>query len=347
MTSFSRTRATGLLSGLAAGLLFAGSAMAQEVTLTVHHFLGPKAPAQADFLEPWAASIEEASEGRIAIEIYPSMSLGGKPPELYAQARDGVADIVWTLLGYTPGSFPRSEVFELPTVHRGSALSTSLAIQDVMDQLAEDFADTHPLLIYAHAGQALHMVEVPVRSLADVAGKKLRIPSRSGAMLIEAWGAQPVGMPVPDLPQALSKGAVDGALIPFEISLPLKTHEMVKSVTIGADGRRFGTSVFIFTMNKERYESLPDDLQAIIDEHSGMALAAEIGALWDEVEKPGYDATVAAGNEIIELSPEAQAEFDAKAAEVEARWIEEASAQGLDGAGLVEAAKAAVDRHSN
>ena len=345
MTRATWIRTTGLLAGLATGLVFAGTAMAQEVTLTIHHFIGPKAPTQAAFLEPWAKRVEEASNGRIAIEIYPSMSLGGKPPGLYAQARDGVADMVWTLLGYTPGAFPRTEVFELPTVHRGSAEATSLAIQDVMDMIGEDFADTHPILIYAHAGQALNMVSKPVRTLADVQGTKLRIPSRSGAMLIEAWGAQPVGMPVPDLPQALSKGAVDGALIPFEISLPLKIHEMVDYVTIGEDGRRFGTSVFIFTMNKERYESLPDDLKAIIDENSGVHIAGEYGKVWDEVEIPGYEATVAAGNEIIELSPEAQAEFDAKAAEVEAIWIEEANAKGLDGAALVEAAKAAVERH--
>jgi TRAP-type C4-dicarboxylate transport system substrate-binding protein len=335
-----------LLSALGAGTMLAGGARAQEVTLTLHHFIGPTAPTHAAFLAPWAQRVEEASGGRIKIEIFPSMALGGKPPELYAQARDGVADMVWTLLGYTPGAFPRTEVFELPTVHRGSAKATSLAIQDVFDQIKEDFADTHPLLIYTHAGQVLNTVSKPVRSLADVQGMKLRIPSRSGAMLIEAWGAQPVGMPVPDLPLALSKAAIDGALIPFEISLPLKIHEMVDYVTVGAGGRRFGTSVFIFTMNKERYESLPDDLRAIIDAHSNANIAGEIGEVWDNVEKPGYDATVAAGNEIIELTPEAQAEFDAKAEQVEARWIAEATANGIDGAALVEAAKAAVAKQS-
>lgn len=340
-------RATRFVTGAAAALLFASSAAAQEVTLTIHHFIGPTAPTQAAFLDPWAERVEAASGGRIAIEIYPSMSLGGRPPELYSQARDGVADMVWTLLGYTPGAFPRTEVFELPTVHRSSAEATSQAIQDVMDLVGEDFADTHPLLIYTHAGQALNMVSKPVRSLADVQGTKLRIPSRSGAMLIEEWGAEPVGMPVPDLPQALSRGAVDGALIPYEISLPLKVHELVDYVTVGEGGRRFGTSVFIFTMNKERYESLPDDLQAIIDEHSGANIAAEFGRVWDEVEIPGYDATVAAGNEIIELTAEAQAEFDAKAEAVEARWIEEADAQGLDGAALVAAAKEAVAKYSD
>jgi TRAP-type C4-dicarboxylate transport system substrate-binding protein len=338
-------RITGPMAVLAA-VLAASAAAAQEVTLTLHHFLGPAAPAHADFLAPWAERVEQAAGGRIKVEIFPSMALGGRPPELYTQARDGVADIVWTLLGYTPGAFPRSEVFELPTVHHGSSKVTAQAIQDTMDLIAADFADTHPLLIYTHTGQLLHTVSKPVRSLADVHGLKLRVPSRSGAMLIETWGAQPVGMPVPDLPQALSRGAIDGALIPYEISLPLKVHEMVKFVTGGADGKRFGTSVFIFTMNKQRYESLPDDLKAIIDAHSGANIAAATGQLWDDVERPGLDANVKAGNEIITLTPEAQAEFDAKAEEVEARWIAEMTAQGIDGAGLVAAAKAAVARHS-
>jgi TRAP-type C4-dicarboxylate transport system substrate-binding protein len=317
-----------------------------EVTLTVHHFIGPKAPTHAKFVEPWARRIEEQSDGRIKVEIYPSMALGGAPPELYSQVRDGVADIVWTLPGYTPGVFPRTEVFELPTVHRGSAEATSLAIQDVFDLIAPDFEDVHPILIYAHAGQALHMVDKPIHKVENLAGLKLRIPSRTGAMLIEAWDAQPVGMPVPELPQALSKGVVDGALVPYEIVLPLKVHELTNYSIEGPDGQRFGTSVFAFVMNKERYESLPDDLKAIIDANSGAAIAGEFGAVWDDVEKPGKEATIASGSEMIVLDQEAMAGFDERSQEVEKRWLEDMEAQGIDGQELLDAAKAAVASHS-
>ncbi len=336
---------------MAAGLVamwVAGGVAAQEpeVTLTVHHFIGPKAPTQAAFIEPWARRIEEQSNGRIKIEIYPSMSLGGAPPELYSQVRDGVADIVWTLPGYTPGVFPRTEVFELPTVHGGSAEATSRAIQDVFDMIAPDFEDVHPILIYAHAGQVLHMVDTPVHHVEDLAGLKLRIPSRTGAMLIEAWDAQPVGMPVPDLPQALSKHVVDGALVPYEIVLPLKIHELTNYSIEGPDGRRFGTSVFAFLMNKERYESLPDDLKAIIDANSGAAIAGEFGAVWDGVEKPGKDATIASGSEMIVLDDEEMAGFDERSQEVEKRWLEDMAAKGIDGQALLDAAKAAVAAHT-
>lgn len=330
------------LGAAVAALGVAASAHAQEVTITVSHFLSPKAPVQTRLIEPWAERLEAQSGGRIKVEIFPTMSMGGKPPELYSQVRDGAADVVWTLIGYTPGVFPRAEVFELPTVHVGSAERTTKAIQANFDLVAEDFTDIHPLLVHVHAGNAIHMTSQPVRSPKDLSGLKLRTPSRTGAWLIEAFGAEPVGMPVPALPQALAKGVVDGALVPFEIFPPLKLHELTKYSSEGADGGRFGASVFLFAMNKERYESLPDDLKAVIDANSGVALADQIGGAWDEVEAPGKKMQKDSGGEILELTAEEMAAFDTLGAQVVDRWIEEANSKGIDGKALVEAARAAV-----
>lgn len=335
-----------LAAGLTAALLLAASAQAAEVTLTVHHFLSPKSPAHTKLIEPWAKRLEEQSQGRIEVEIFPSMALGGKPPELYSQVRDGAADVVWTLIGYTPGVFPRTEVFELPTVHGSGAMATNLAIQDNFAMIAEDFSAVKPILIHVHAGNAMHMVDRAVRSPEDLSGLKLRTPSRTGAWMIEAWGAEPVGMPVPALPQSLSKGTVDGALIPFEIVPPLKLQQLTKYSIEGADGSRFGTSVFMFAMNKERYEGLPDDLKAVIDANSGAALAAEMGKVWDEVEAPGKKLQRESGGEIIALDAKAKAAFDSLSEQVVDRWIKEANDNGIDGAALVKAARAAIAKHS-
>lgn len=324
-----------------AAALLAAPAAAQEVTLTVQHFLGPNSPAHTRLIVPWAEAVEAQSDGRIAVEIFPAMSLGGKPPELFGQVRDGVADVVWTLAGYTPGVFPRAEVFELPTVHRGSAAETNAAIRQLTPMIAPDFEDVHPLLIHVHAGNLLHMRSGPVAGLDDLAGLKIRTPSRTGAWLIEAWGAEPVGMPVPELPQALSRGAVDGALVPFEIVPPLKLAELTDYAVEGEGGMRFGTSVFLFLMNKQRYEALPDDLKAVIDANSGAALSAQAGETWDAVEAPGR-AMQADSGEVSQLSAAAQAAFDDRAAMVVQRWVDDATAAGVDGAGLVEAARAAV-----
>jgi TRAP-type C4-dicarboxylate transport system substrate-binding protein len=337
----------GLAVALAAGAVATGAA-AQEVTLTVHHFLPPKSNAQVGMIEEWASRVEEQSGGRIEVEIFPSMSMGGSPPELYNQVRDGAADIVWTVLGYTPGVFPRAEVFELPSVHRGSATATTKAMNASMDWLAEDFQDVHVIFLHSHDGNVLYNVGEPVTALGQLSGKKLRTPSRTGAWIIESWGAEPVGMPVPDLPQALAKGVVDGALIPYEIAPPLKLQELVESTTAMPDGDRFGTATFMFAMNKDRYESLPDDLKKVIDDNSGTSAAEWVGRAWEEdFEAKGLAALEAGGVEHIELSPDEAAKFEAAAEKVVERWVAEADSKGLDGRALVEQARQAVEAASD
>ncbi|MEL6576082.1 MAG: TRAP transporter substrate-binding protein [Pseudomonadota bacterium] len=331
----------------AAGTLAAPHiAKGAEFTFTIHHFLSPKAPAQTKLIAPWAERVTAASGGRIAFEIFPSMSLGGKPPELYNQVRSGVADIVWTLPGYTPGVFPRLEVFELPTVHGGSAEVTTKAIQDVMPMLAADLADVKPLLIHTHAGNALHTVSKDVNGPADVAGLKLRSPSRTGVWMLESWGAEPVGMPVPALPQALSKGTIDGALIPFEVAIPLKIAQLAEYSIEMAGGRRFGTASFMFAMNKERFASLPADLQAVIDANSGAAIAGETGAAWDAIEPIGKKIATEQGRTVKQLSPEASAEFDALHQGLTGRWLEEVAGKGIDGDALLASALEAMKAHT-
>ncbi|MEM0906806.1 MAG: TRAP transporter substrate-binding protein [Pseudomonadota bacterium] len=320
--------------------------LAQDFTFSIHHFLSPKAPAHTVLLEPWVAAVEEASGGRIAFEIFPSMALGGRPPELYSQVRDGVADLVWTLPGYTPGTFPRTEVFELPNVHGGNAQATNLAIQDLMGDLATDFDDVHPILVHVHAGNALHLADGSVDGISDFEGLKVRSPSRTGAWMLEALGAEPVGMPVPALPQALSKKTVDAGLVPFEVAIPLGLAELT-SGSVELDGnKRFGTATFLFAMNKQSYDQLPDDLKKIIDDHSGLALAGKMGEAWDNIEPIGRKMAVDAGNSVSTLSAEESAQFDAPFETVAERWVQEADQQGIDGAALLAKARDAVARHT-
>ena len=339
-------RIVGGLAAIAVCAVAPWAASAQEVTLKFHHLLGPKSPAHTQMIEPWAKRVEESSGGKIKIEIYPSMSLGGKPPQLVRQVRDGVVDIVWTVLGYTPGLFPRTEVFELPFVHTNNATATDLAMRDLYDKyLKEEFQDYHVIVLHVHAGQAIHMASTPVRTADDLKGKKMRIPTRTGAWILEALGANPVGMPVPDLPQALSKGVVDGALIPFEIVRPLKIQELTKFQTEGPKSLRFGTSTFMIAMNKEKYQSLSPELKKAIDDNSGEAFAREVGKIWTESEAGGLAALKEAGNEIIVL-PQAEVDvFQERLEPVVDRWIKEVEASGIPGKELVDAARAAIAKH--
>lgn len=328
-------------------LLSAATANAADVTLKLHHFLSEKSPAHEKFLVPWAEKIYQQSGGRIEIEISPSMSLGGKPPELYSQVKDGTADIVWTLPGYTPGVFPRSEVFELPTVHQGSARVTNLAIQKIWPMLKLDFHDVHPILLHVHAGNALHLRDKKVTSLAEVGNLKLRSPSRTGSWMIQAWGAQPVNMPAPALPDALFKGDIDGTLISFEVMPALRLHELTQFSVEGEYGSRFGTSVFMLAMNKDRYDSLPQDLKNIIDANSGMALADWVGKIWDELEEVGMKLQRESGSPIIQLSTSAKEEFNVRGYAVVSQWVREASGKGIDGLAIVNAARSAIEESTS
>lgn len=344
----SKTMRLGSKLGLGSALLAFGlslSAQAQEFKFSIHHFLSPKAPAQTVLIAPWAKSVEEASGGRIAFEIFPGMSLGGKPPELYSQVRDGVADLVWTLPGYTPGTFPRVEVFELPSVHGGDAKATNFAIQDLASLIQEDFKDVHPILVHVHAGNALHLSNGSVASIDDFKGLKVRSPSRTGVWMLEGLGAEPVGMPVPALPQALSKKTVDAGLVPYEIAIPLGLSELTSASVDLHNASRFGTATFLFAMNKDSYNSLPDDLKKVIDDHSGAALAASMGEAWNNIEPIGIKKAKEAGNSVIELSLEKSAAFKPVFDAVADRWVSEVSEKGIDGASLLETAKQAVQRH--
>ena len=150
-------------------------------------------------------------------------------------------------------------------------------------------------------------------------------------------------MPVPALPEAMSKGVVDGALTTYEIVPSLNLQELDKYVTELPNGDRFGTAVFMLAMNQDVYDDLPDDLKAVIDAHSGMNVAAEIGAMWEGFEEVGVTALNDAGVETTVLDEQAAAPFYEAEQKVVDRWIEEVSAKGIDGTTLVEAAQAAVE----
>ena len=298
-------------------------------------------------LEPWAKRIGEASKGRVKIEIYPSMSLGGKPPDLIKQVRDGVVDLVWTVNGYTPALFPRSEVFELPFVHLNNLEATNLAMREMFDKyLAPEYKGTKVMWLHVHAGQGIHMVDMPVHKPDDLKGKKIRIPTRTGAWILEALGATPVGMPVPDLPQALSKKVVDGALIPWEIIPPLKLQELTKYQIEGKGRIRFGTTTFQVSMNEAKWNSLPPDIQKVFLDNTGEDWWREVGKIWTASEDVGIGLVKKAGHTHIELTDAEMKPFREKLEPVVQRWIDEVSKKGINGKELVDVARATIAKYS-
>ncbi|GAB4576752.1 MAG: TRAP transporter substrate-binding protein [Roseibium sp.] len=336
MINLNKRIATLAAAAAVSAIALAGTAtttLAQEVTLRLHQFLPAQANVPKNVLDPWADKIEAESGGRIKIERYPAMQLGGKPPELIDQVVDGVVDIVWTVAGYTPGRFPRAEVFELPfTMTDAETMSRAywkLAEEEMMDT---EFAPFKPLALWVHGPGVIHSSK-PITALSDLNGVKLRAPTRVTNKLFSNLGATPIGMPVPAIPEALSKGVVDATVIPWEVVGALKVSELVKNHT-EFPGEALYTTTFLFAMNKDRYESLPDDLKAVIDANSGLEFSAFAGKQMQADDAGPRATAVEAGNNIITLTPEQVAEWKSAAQGTIDEWYAEMEAKGIDGKAL-------------
>ena len=223
---------------VAAAMLFAllNTADAETVTLRVHTFNSPKAIAVRSFLVPWARELEERTGGRVRVQVFPSKQLGGKASDLYGQARDGVVDIVWTSPGYSPGRFPLTEVFELPFVCADAEATSQAMMEFYRKRMQGEYRDTVPLVFHAAAPAHIHTTVRPVRRLEDIAGLKIRVPSPASAATIEALGAVPVGIPVSDVYEALSRGVVGGVWVAWSIMQPFRLHEVTRTPYRGFAG---------------------------------------------------------------------------------------------------------------
>ena len=341
------TRLTAVAAGLAIVLGLSNGGYAQDHVFKLHHLLSAKAPAHTKMLVPWAEQVAKNAGGRVKIDIYPAMSLGGKPPQLFRQAVDGVVDIVWTVNGYTPGLFPRSEVFELPFIHTNDPAATSRAMYDMFaNDLSPEYKGVKVMFLHVHAGQAIHMVDKLVRKPADLKGTKMRIPTRTGAWIIEALGASPVGMPVPQLPQALAKKLVDGAFIPWEIIAPLKIQDQTKYQIEGANKARFGTTTFQVSMNQARWDGLPSDIQKAFMDASGPDWWQEVGRIWARNDDGGIKVATNAGNEHIMLTAAETDAFRRMLEPVVQRWVDEVKGKGIDGDAMVAKARQLIAKYS-
>ncbi len=326
---------------------FPGKADAQEVVLRMHQFLPEQANVPAHILIPWAEKVGAESAGRIKVEVYSAMALGGKPPQLIDQARDGVVDIVWTLPGYTPGRFPRSEVFELPFTMT-SAEATSRAFWELFDSDMKDtdFAGLKILGAWVHGPGVIHAKGTGIAKLEDMQGKKLRGPTRVINALLSEMGAEPIGMPVPAIPESLSKGVIDGTVIPWEVTASLKISELVKTHTEFSGTHALYTATFVLAMNQQKYDSLPDDLKKVIDDNSGLEFSANAGKTMSDYDAPARKIAEEAGNTFEVLDETEVARWRAAAEPVLTNWLKEMDEKGIDGAALYAKAQDLIAKSS-
>jgi TRAP-type C4-dicarboxylate transport system substrate-binding protein len=274
------------------------------------------------------------------------MQLGGTPPQLFDQARDGVADIIWTVPTYQAGRFLKSEVFELPFMAK-NAESGSPALWDYIQKNSlDEFKGTKLIAAHIHDGSLLHFANKQVRTMDELKNLKVRGPTRIGAKFLTALGASPVQMPLPQVPESMSKSVIDGAMVPWEGVPPIKLQEIAKYHLDNAPGApRMSNTIFVVAMNQAKYDSLPPDLKAVIDANSGVEQAKIIGKAFDATTEPGKKLAAAAGGVFDTLSP---AEFDRwnKATEpVVKEWISDTNAKGGNGQALYDEARALIRKY--
>lgn len=322
-------------------------ARAQDVTLRIAHFLPAVASTQKAVLEPWCAEMGQLSGGRIKCVFFPSMQLGGTPAQLADQVRNGVADIVWTAPGYSPGRFPRTEALELPGILPLGGVAGGRAIWAFYGQLLkEEYKDFKVLAMHGDGGMNIHTASKRLATADDFKGVKLRSPNRSIARTLTALGATPVAMPPAQVTEAIAKGVVDGASAVWEVMLPTKLDEVTRyHFETPADRPAMGATVLVVLMNKQKYESLPPDLKAIVDRVSGEPLVERYGKAWDDASVvarkrirslPGHTLTVVEAGQYDTLLK--------RTAVVQTEWLADARARNINGEALIAAAREAAAR---
>ena len=340
-----RTRFVQLAAALACTAAF-GAAGAQEVVLKIHHFLPPQSTIQAQVFNPWCEKIGKESGGKIKCQIYPAMQLGGTPPQLFDQARDGVADIIWTIPTYQAGRFIRSEVFELPFMAKNSETGSPALWEYIQKNSLDEFKGVKLLAAHLHDGSLLHFASKRVTNMDELKGLKVRAPTRIGTKFLTAIGATPVQMPVPQVTESLAKSVIDGAMVPWEVAPALKLQEVTKYHLDTAPGLpKMSNSIFVIAMNPAKYDSLPPDLKKVIDANSGLEWSKLIGKVFDGTTAPGRKLAADAGGVFDTLS---QAEYDrwVKANEaVDKDWIKDVADKGGNGQALLDDAKALIKKN--
>jgi TRAP-type transport system periplasmic protein len=338
---------TGLAATAATAVALPALAQQPVVTLKFHTFMAPQSNVWLNMHKAWMDKVEKESGGRIKFEGYPAMQLGGTPVQLFDQVRDGVADIIWTLPGNTAGRFPRVDVFDLPFMMT-NAEATSKAYWEYVQTMAPDeFKEVQVLALHVHGPGVIHTVDKPVKSVADMKGLKLRGPTRQVNKLMANLGATPVGMPLPSIPDALSKGTINGCVIPWEVVPSVKVQELTKyHAEFDPAGGALYTLTFVMAMNKAKYNALPADLKKVIDNNSGMATSAWLGKTQQAGDIAGRKSALDHGNTIFTVGKEEAQQFRRASRQVEIEWVEDMNKRGFDGKKLLETARALIEKHT-
>ena len=237
-------------------------------------------------------------------------------------------------------------MFELPFMAKNAETGSPALYEYVQKNAQDEFRGVKVLAMHLHDGALLHFAKQPVKTLEDLKGLKVRGPTRIGAKVLTALGATPVQMPLPQVPESVSKGVIDGAMVPWEGVPPIKLQEIARFHTDTAAGApRMSNTIFVIAMNEAKYNGLPADLKKVIDANTGLEWSKQIGKAFDSTTEPAKKLAVAANGVFDTLSP---AEYDRWVKQTEGvnrEWITEIGAKGANGQALLDDARALIKKN--
>jgi TRAP-type C4-dicarboxylate transport system substrate-binding protein len=283
------------LFGLAAALAgFASPAPAQEIKLTLADQNSPTGWGPVHALQPWIKQVEEATKGRVKIEVYPSQTLI-KGIDMWKGVRGGIADIGWCVQGYWPDQTPLSDVISLPflpisTAEKGSEVLWKL--YEKFPSIQKEYGEILPLVLYTSSPNFLIGTKKPAKTLEDMKGWKVRTLGGPPTEMAKALGMVPTLIPMPDMYQALDKGVVDAGAVPWEAVNAFRLYEVGKNYTMAP----FYTSYFSLCTNRSKFDSLPKDVRDALMSTGGLQGAKFWGKNFFDTAEQGVLEKVKAGN---------------------------------------------------
>ena len=310
--------------GASAALSIAGIAGADELKLA--HFASINYHLHVEMFVPLSERLAEATGGETTIRIYPGGELGAGPAKQYDRVIDGVADIVYVLPGYTASQFKKTLLVELPGITPGGVNKTEV-IWNNIEHFDKEFRRTKLLGLWTAADASLLTANKKIERLSDLAGLKIRVPSRNTGRLVEAWGATAVSMPITQVYQSMDTGVVDGTLVDTSVLTSFKLGEVTKYVTTGMNATN---SMFTLIMNRDSWEGLGEETQAILTDLTGAAMSEGGRVTMTTASDVALEKWLAEGGELHTLTPEAAAEFNAASDNLAAEVVAELDAEGID-----------------
>jgi TRAP-type C4-dicarboxylate transport system substrate-binding protein len=317
--------------------MFPAATYAQTV-LNVTSWVPPSHHLVAGVTMPLCKDIETATSGRVKCNLLPKSVVAA--PQTFDAVRDGLADLSFTVHGYTPGRFVLTDAVEFPFLGDTSE-ALSVAYQRVHDRVfakLDEHKGVHVLGVFTHGPGQIFNTKRAVNSLKDLEGMKIRVGGGLVNDVAKALGTVPMLKPAPESYELLSQGVADGVFFPKEAPVSFKLTPLIKHVTF-VPGGLYNVS-FVMIMNEAKWKQISPSDQAAINKLSGEALARRAGKSWDSVDAYGEKVMREAGIPIVTASPQFVAEIKSRTAGLEQAWIDKAKAKGVDGAEVLKAVRA-------